>query len=41
MIAVAGGILLALFILWILNRLPTILLILFVLYIIGRVTGGS
>jgi len=38
MIAVAGGILLALFALWLLDRLPTILVILFVLWLIGHFT---
>jgi hypothetical protein len=41
MLAVAGGILLALAILGVLRRLPEILLILFVLYLIGSCVGPS
>jgi hypothetical protein len=41
MIAVAGGILLALAILGVLRRLPEILLVLFVLYLIGSCVGPN
>jgi hypothetical protein len=39
MIAIAGGILLALAVLGVLRRLPQILAILFVLYLIGSCVG--
>jgi hypothetical protein len=41
MLAVAGGILLALFVLGVLRRLPEILGILFILYLIGSCVGPN
>jgi hypothetical protein len=41
MLAVAGGILLALAVLGVLRRLPEILAVLFILYLIGRCVGPN
>jgi hypothetical protein len=41
MIAVAGGILLALAVLGVLRRLPEILVVLFILYLIGSCVGPN